>query len=144
MIRKATITVMIICGCMWGLALVTRVDSAEPEKGASAFKPVASVHSLMEGQETFFKKIDEALKNPKAPKRMNQIGVGAEVLAELANVNTRNKSEADYVQWAGELRDMAVELAGEAKKKEGANEEKLNSLFTKMKAACQACHDKYQ
>ncbi len=144
MFRNATITVMALCAGVFILAVVTRVDSAESTMSAGAFKPVASVHSLMEGQATFFKNIGEALQNAEAPKRMKHIGVGAEVLAELANVNTHNRSEADYIQWAGELRDMAVELAGEAKKKEGANEETMNSLFDRMKATCQACHDKYQ
>lgn len=144
MFRRAALTVVLLGGCVWVLALVTRADSAEPEKSADAFQPVASVHTLMEGQGIFFKKLGDALQDPQAPKRKKEIAFGAELLAELANVNTHNKDQADYVQWAGELRDTALELAGEAKKKGDADEDRMNSLFSKLEATCKACHEKYQ
>jgi cytochrome c556 len=142
--RKAALTTILLGGCVWVPALVTRADSAEPEKAATAFRPVASVHTLMEGQGMFFKKIGDALQDPQAPKRKKEIAFGAELLAELANVNTHNKDLADYVQWAGQLRDTAMELASEAQKKGDADEDKMNSLFSKLEATCKACHEKYQ
>ena len=144
MIRKAALTVILLGGCAWVLAMVTRADSAEPEKTADVFRPVASVHTLMEGQGVFFKKIGDALQDPQAAKRTKEIAFGAELLAELANVNTHNKDQADYVQWAGQLRDTAMELAGEAKKKGDADEDTMNSLFSRLAATCKACHEKYQ
>jgi hypothetical protein len=143
-LRKAALTAILLGGCAWVPALVTRADSAEPEKAAAAFKPVASVHTLMEGQGIFFKRIGDALQDPQTPKRSKEIAFGAEFLAELANVNTHNKDQADYVQWAGQLRDTAMELAGEAKKKGDADEDKMNSLFSRLEATCKACHEKYQ
>jgi len=68
----------------------------------------------------------------------------AEVLAELANVNTFHKDKADYRGWAATLRDTSLELATEAQKKKDADESRLASLFKKLKKTCMACHDMYQ
>lgn len=144
MLRKAALAAIGLGGCVCVLALVTRADSAKPGKAPSAFKPVASVHILMEAQGLFFKRIGEAVQNPSAPKRAREIAFGAELLAELANVNTHNSDKLEYVEWAGQLRDTALELAGEAKKKGEADDEKMKALVARLESTCKACHDKYQ
>ena len=102
----------------------------------------------MHGQRTFFKEIGKALKNPPNPKEEYEDEHGleeaAEVLAELANVNRYNKDKEDYRAWATELRDTALQLAREARKKKDADRKRIQKLFMKLKDTCTACHDVYQ
>jgi len=111
---------------------------------SAAFKPVASVHSLMEGQGHYFKGLGKLIKNPDAPKRLKYIHRKAEILAELANVNTHNRKEADYRAWAASVRDDALTIAREARKKGNADEAVFKKAFSSMKKTCGACHDVYQ
>ena len=126
------------------MTLAARVDSAQPATTPKAFKPAASVHSLMQGQGRFFEGITQLLEDPTARDRVGRLMVEAELLAELANVNTHNRREADYVEWAGQLRDTALELAREAKKKKDADEARMKKLHKKLRSTCMACHDHYQ
>ncbi len=115
------------------------------ESGKSdAFKPVASVHSLMVAQVDYFKGLGKLIDDPDAPKRMKDIHRKAEVLAELANVNTQNNKAADYQAWAASLRDDAMVIAKEAKKKGDADEAVFKAKFSSMKHTCGACHEVYQ
>ena len=142
MLRNVTLTIALLVGCTWCFVLATRADSAQPAAGG--FKPVASIHGLMDGQNLLFSKIQELLGDPKAQKRHEQLAGYAEALAELANVNVLKKDKEDYRGFASELRDTSLELAGEASKKQAANDAKMNELFTKIKNTCAACHDAYQ
>ena len=145
MVRKMTLTICLFGSCLWCLALVQRVDSAQPAPAASpSFKPVARVHSLMAGQSLVFKQINEALANSQAKHRTEMIEVFAEVLAELANVNTLNSEKEDYRGWAGQLRDLSLDLAAEAKKKKKAGEDRMKTLVSNLKNTCMSCHDAYQ
>jgi len=145
MVRRLVLTAGLLVGCFSCFMLVTRADSAQSTASAAPpFKPVASVHSLMEGQGAYFKQISEALANPAAKRRAEDIFQGAEMLAELANVNTYNSEKEDYRRFAGRLRDTSLELAAEAKKKKDAGEDKMRSLHQKLEATCKACHDVYQ
>jgi hypothetical protein len=98
----------------------------------------------MKGKERSFRALGELLKAPKARDRMGRLFVEAELLAELANVNTRRRSEADYVAWDAEVRDTALEFSREVKKEDGVDESRLRTLHNELKAACTACHDRYQ
>ncbi len=144
MARRMTLTICLLGGCVWCFALVSQVDSAQPASGHSPFKPVATVHSLMEGQGLVFKQIHSALTNPRTSKRSEQITAFSEVLAELANVNALNSDKEDYRGWAGQLRQTALELAAEAKKEKNADDERMNTLLARLKNTCTACHDVYQ
>ena len=138
--KNLTLTACLLAACAWCFTLVSRADSSEPVTGE--FAPVASVEALMNGQVLVFKTIGELVANKNAPKRADQIEELAEVLAELANVNTFNSDKADYRDWAGTLRDTSMELARSAK--QGADDGKMNGIIKRMKGACQACHDAYQ
>lgn len=143
MFRRMALTVCLVASCIWCLALVTRADSALPQQSPVSFKPVASVEALMFGQQVFFKQINEELKKPAGGMRNLDIQAAAEVLAELANVNRHNEAKEDYIGWATDLRDTAVKLAAEAKKKD-ADDARMKVLSKSIKGSCGACHDMYQ
>ena len=138
-IKRLTLTLCLLAACAWCFTVVSRVDSAEPSGG---FKPVASVPGLMNGQALVLKEIGTLVANENAPRRTQQIAALAEVLAELANVNTMNSDKADYRGWAGQLRGTSLELAQAARQE--ADEGKINRLIDSIKNTCQACHDTYQ
>lgn len=143
MIRNMTLTVMLITGCVWCIALVSRADSAQSANNTT-FKPAVSVHHLMEGQIIVFKQLNGAIKNKNTEHRIKMIEGLSIVIAELANVNTMNSDKSDYIGWASDMRNTAMELAEEADKKKEADDQRMNKLLAKMKATCAACHDAYQ
>lgn len=118
-------------------------SQAPPASAAAPFKPVSELEHLMEGQELHFKAIDELLKDTAAKDRLKKIAMHADVLAELANVNTFNKDKADYKTWAGQVRDLSSKLATEADKKTAASEDELKGLRKQISDTCAACHDAY-
>lgn len=142
MLRKITLTGGLLAGCVWCLALVSRADSAPAGPGDGSFKPVSTVHGLMNGQRLLLGQIGEAIKDKGMKKRSEQIQAYAEVLAELANVNTLNSEKEDYRGWAAELRAHSLKLAAEAKG--NAADGSLNEIVATIKATCQTCHDAYQ
>ncbi len=144
MARRIALTFCLVAGCFWCMTLAARVDSAQPATTPKAFRPAASVHALMQGQGRFFEGITQLLEDAAARDRADRLTVEAELLAELANVNRHNQREVDYIEWAGQLRDTALELAREAKKKKDADEARMRKLHKKLKSVCIACHDRYQ
>ncbi|GIK17011.1 MAG: hypothetical protein BroJett003_19750 [Planctomycetota bacterium] len=130
------------------LILVNRavsVPQTEPRpQAAPAFKPVSDVHHLMEGQELHFNAIADLLKDAAAKGRHGKIAMHADLLAELANVNTLNKDKDDYRAWASQVRDLSLQLVAEARKKEAASEDAMKGLVTKISDTCTACHDVYE
>lgn len=144
MARRMALTVCLIGGCVWCLALAARVNSAEGDAARNEFKPVAPVEALMHGQMVFFKGIGEQIAQPASGDRNHEIEESAEILAELANVNRHNKDKDDYRGWATSLRDTALELAQEAGKGDGADNARMDKLMQTLKATCTACHDVYR
>lgn len=144
MVRKMALTVVLFAGCIWCLALVTTAQSAPSPPSGGPYKPVASIHGLMTGQALAFKQLQASLTGKKEADRPRAIQLTSEALAELANVNTYNGEKDEYRGWAAQLRDTALELAGEAKKKDQADEDKMKSLLAKLEATCKSCHDAYQ
>ncbi len=130
------------------LVLVTGPGSATASPQAQnvvdrgPFKPVADLEMLMEAQGAHLEGIEGALKSG-GDKAMKSVRFHAEVLAELANVNRYHKDKADYVGWATQLRDTAMELARKADDAAGADAASLAPLVTKLKDTCTACHDVY-
>lgn len=146
MLRRMTLSIGLLAGCAWCFLMVSRVDSAQPAPAAAAsrpFKPVASIHGLMNGQALLFKSVRKAITNKETPQRLEHIEVYAEALAELANVNTYHSEKEDYQAWAGQMRDTALELAEEAEKSD-ADDARMNKLVASLKNTCGACHDAYQ
>jgi len=137
--RNATLSFVLIAGCVFCFVTASRGVSAP----GGEFKPVASVESLMHGQGMAFKRVRKAIQKKSTPERGEVIEHYAQVLAELANVNTYNKDADDYRQWAGTLRDTALELAEEGEKN-APDEQKMQKLVGRLKSTCKACHDKYQ
>lgn len=125
-------------------ALVFLTHDTSAQAPAAGYKPVASVHGLMHGQNIVFARIQDAINNEGTKKRAEQIEAFSEVLAELANVNTFTTQKDDYRKWAGELRDTALELAKEGKKKGELDGAKMKQLVERMKATCEACHKAHQ
>ena len=144
MVRRIALTVVLFAGCIWCLALVTTANSAPSAPAAGPYKPVASVNGLMIGQRLVFKQLQGSLNGKNGAERPKAIQLTSEALAELANVNTYNNEKEDYRTWASQLRDTAMELAGEAKKKDQADEGKMKSLLAKLESTCKSCHDAYQ
>jgi len=142
MVRKVTLTIFLLGGCVWCMALVSRADSAPADSGDSGFKPVSTVHGLMNGQRLLLGQIGEAIENTGMKKRSEQIESFAEVLAELANINTLNSEKEDYRNWAAELRTKSLALAKEAK--DNAGDDAMNKSIQSIKDTCTACHDAYQ
>lgn len=142
--RKMALTVCLLSGCAWCLALATRADSAETTRSEDTFKPVAPVESLMHGQMVFFKEINEQIRKPASSERNHEIGESAEILAELANVNRFNSTKEDYRGWATSLRDAAMDLAKETEKGDAADQANMMKLLQSMKSTCGACHDVYR
>ncbi len=144
MLRRMTLTIGLLAGCVWCFLMVSRVDSAQPAAAASrTFKPVASIHGLMNGQALLFKSIRKATTDKATPQRRERIEGYAEALAELANVNTYHSEKEDYLAWAGQMRDTALELAKEAEKSD-ADDAKMKKLMATLKNTCGDCHDAYQ
>lgn len=144
MFRKLTLTICLVTGCVWCLLLAARADSSQPARTSTSFESVASVHALMYGQKTFFKQLNAAVKDTSFPERSATVGKAAEVLAELANVNSTKNDKTDYRSWAKSLRDTALRLTREAQKKQAADETKMKRLLEDMHETCTACHDAYQ
>ncbi len=143
MAHRTVATIVLFVGSACCLLLGARAESAQPA-GSQPYKPVASVRGLMTGQGLLFKQLQAAVDGPKAADRAMTVQLTAEALAELANVNTYNSDKEDYRGWASQLRETAMELAAEAKKKASADDARMKQLFARIEAACQACHDAYQ
>lgn len=141
MIRNVVLTVCLLSACAWCLVLVARADSAQD--APKAFKPVAPLESLMEGQEAQFEQIGELMADKEVRFRTNKIRLAAELLAEFANVNVHHNAKADYQGWAGTVRDLSMALATEAKKGRSADEDKMKELVKQIETNCNACHDVY-
>lgn len=122
-----------------GFAITVAAQSPAP----AAFKPVSSVDALMHGQQIQLKTINELVNNKAAKDRGKNLAEAAELLAELANVNSYNNEKADYQAWARDLRDTSLAFSKDAKKTD-AKDEDLKKTVERMKTICQACHDVYK
>jgi len=144
MFRRIALTVGLLGGCVWSLALVARGQDKAPAAGAVPFKPVASVESIMNGQGIHFDELKDLLDNANARGRSGKLITHAELLAELANVNYYNSEKEDYHGWAMELRGQSLDLAKEAQKGKTADETRMKELYTQIEATCKKCHDVYR
>ncbi len=144
MFRRMALSGCLLASCIWCLTLVARADNPPGPASDSAFKPAATLVSLMHGQDQQYKAIGDLLADPKARSRTEKLVTAAELLAELGNVNHYHNAKADYSGWADAIRDTALELSREVKKRTAADEGKMKSLHKKLGRTCMACHDAYQ
>ena len=145
MLQRTGIAVCTFALFTWGLVLVTRAESATQAGEKETFKPVASIDSLMRGQEQQFDALKTLMGNTGARGRAAGLVRAAELLAELANVNHQHSEKrADYNQWTIKMRTLALDIAAEAKKRKKADDAKMNTLLGEIENTCNACHDVYQ
>lgn len=146
MLRKLTMTFVLLLACTWCATLVWDADNARAQDGGAdaGFKPVASVQALMNGNILLLRQISDAVQNPGTKKRTERINAYAELIAELANLNELNAKKDDYRNWARDLKEAAMGLSVEAAKDDKASDDTMMGLIGQMKATCTACHDVYQ
>ena len=144
MLRKMTLTLCLVACCVWCLALVARGDNGKSAGSPVSFKPVASLYSLMEGQDMHFSALGVLIDQPDAKNRTKRLIVEAELLAELAHVNTLTRNKEDYRAWASEVRDLSLDLARLASKRDSNGQEEMRLLYRKINKTCLKCHDRYQ
>lgn len=130
MIRRTALTVCLMACCGWCLALVVGTEGNQG-RAAGTVKPVASVSSLMIGQWEHFNSLSKLMANPAAQDRKKSLVVQAELLAELANVNTYSNEKEDQRLWSAKLRDNALALAREARG--SAHDAKMAVLLGNMR-----------
>lgn len=138
--RRTILTVMLVGACMVCFFMVpeasSQADAAKKKRGA--FKPVASVHSLMEAQGYHFGQMKKQI-GSSGESRFNVLKTEAEILAELANVNRYHEDKDDCVRWCDQERDLSLAVAKAAENKDAAKAKKLISQIGKD--CCGACHE---
>ena len=145
MMQKMGLMVCVFTLCAGGLMLVARAESVVQEGEKETFKPVASIDSLMRGQEQQFDALTELLGDTSKRGRTAGLVRAAELLAELANVNHEHaEKRADYSAWTIKMRTLALDIATEAKKRKKADNAKMTKLLGEIDVTCNACHDVYQ
>ncbi len=142
MFRKTALTVGLVAGCLWCLFLVARADSAQGRApGGDPYKVVASVPSLMYAQAHHFGEFTDLIREADAEDRFLRMRLEALVLAELCNINAFRAEEDDYRAWAVEARDISLQAAEAATKRDV---DAVKGFARAIKTKCRACHDKYQ
>lgn len=131
-----------------GLALAATtawITPDDPPKVADGeYQPVASLDALMVGHGMASGKIRKSLADTANDRRWRDIQLNAELLAELGNVNVSWGRRDDYKDWARELRDTALGMAAEAKKRGEMDDDVLRAAYEKIDATCSACHEVYK
>ncbi len=140
-ILAAALALTLTAGAAW----ITPDDEEAPAAPpAPAYSPVGSLDALMTGHGMAFGGIREALPDKENRRRPRTLQINAELLAELANINTYWGRRDDYRNWAGELRDTALELADAVKKRDSIDEARVEAAYRKLDATCTACHEVYK
>lgn len=142
--RNAVLTAALLTACAWCVALVARADTPPAPVKSDGFRPAASIASLMAGQKQQFDALVALAADPAAKGRAHKMHEAAELLAEFGNVNIYHQDAADYREWATALRDLSLQVAVEAKKRDKADEAKIKDLVKRIDTACNDCHNKYQ
>jgi hypothetical protein len=102
-----------------------------------AFKPVLSVHDMMEGQNKLFGEITDGITD----KKYRDAAKAAWLLAEIANVNQYQHDDDAYRTFAKKMSEDCVKLARALKK---GDEKAAVEARRMVSQTCQACHDQFK
>lgn len=146
MTRRNLLTTAVLSSAALCLSLIARNGSAQTAESAQPgpFKPVMPLLSLMVEQDRHFDRIIELVRNTDEEERFEKMRHEAYALAEMGNINGYHRGaqrHEDYRQWAGQLRDLALQLAGDAERKSADG---FADKAKQINATCKACHDKYK
>jgi hypothetical protein len=135
---------MLIVTCIAAMALiggafVVRADDDKPaaKTAAKEFKPVLSVHTLMEGQQYLFGNLRSLV----SERKWEDAHVAAGLLAELGNVNVHHAKDDAYTEFAQTMSGKSKSLSDMLKRKDAEGSKRLMS---EVGASCKACHDKFR
>lgn len=130
--RTAPVIVAIFTGAgliAWG--------QSPPASSSAAFKPVAPLAKLMEGQEHLMGQIKDAIQD----KTWDEGQTSAWVLAELANVNQYQNSNPKYRALATKMSGQCVELANILKRRD---QKAAMDQTKEIGRTCKSCHDQFR
>ncbi len=138
---QALVSVSILIALAATTAMLQAQGDPAPQGGAeqpaAAFKPVQSVHDMMEGQ----KKLYEEIKDGVLDKQWDDAARSAWILAEIANVNRFQNEAAEYKGFARQMSEDCSKLAQALKKREA---DVAKELVQKVGQTCSACHNKFR
>ncbi len=129
----------IASACAWwaGQARAEAPSAQSKESSKAGFKPVQSIHNMMEGQ----KKLRSEIQAGILDKKWRNASRAAWILAEIANVNQYQHSDAEYKGFAKKMSDQCVQLAKVLRKRD---EKGARTQFKQLGQTCSSCHDKYK
>lgn len=117
---------------------------AQPKPGGvaaaspgSPYKPVQSLHHMMEGQNKLLKEIKAGI----IDKALKDAMVSAWILAEISNSNQYQNEDPAYRELAVRVSQQCVELAQTLKK---GDEKAAMTQLNAIGQTCGACHDKFK
>lgn len=116
---------------------------AQPKTGMTAsaapasYKPVQSVHQMMEGQNKLFREIKASV----IDNSMKDAMLSAWILAEVANSNQYQHDDPEYRKLAVRMSEQCAELGRILKKGE---QKAAMEQVSAIGQTCGACHDKFK
>lgn len=142
--NSAILSGAMVGACAVCIALAAGADDRPPAPRSEGFQPVAPLASLMTGQKQQFETLVALTNDPTAKGRAQRMHEAAEILAEFGNVNVHHHDASDYREWTVALRDLSLQVAAEARKRDKADEAKIKDLIKRIDRTCSDCHNKYQ
>lgn len=137
---------IVYCSCLVaGVAVmsIALIANAQPKPSAAQvsakakFKPVQSIHDMMEGQKKLWTEIREGILD----KQWDEASKSAWILAEIANVNQYQHESKEYKGYARKMSSNCAKLAKLLKKRE---EKSAKMMVTQIGETCSACHDQFK
>ncbi len=146
MVRKNMFTMAALLAATACLSVIVQSGTAQTDSPTKSdgFKPVMPLLSLMAEQDRHFDNILDLVRDAEAADRFEKMRHEAYALAEMGNINGYHSGAVrhqDYRQWAGDLKDLALTLAGNAERKQA---DAFAGLAKKLNSTCKACHNKYK
>lgn len=146
MSRKVASLFVVAILAVASVLLIARSGRAQAPaaKAPVGFTPVMSLHSLMIEQDRHFESVVDLIRSGNGKERFVDMEHEAMALAEMGNINGYHKGSSehdDYRGWAGQLKNLSIELALHAKSK---NADAARETAKQISATCKACHNKYR
>ena len=138
---KTIVCLCLVVGLVFAVSGLVAVaqpkQTAKKKTSKTAFRPVQSIHDMMEGQRKLWIEIKEGI----VDKQWNEAGKSAWILAEVANVNQYQHKSPEYKDLARKMSADCVKLAKLLKKKDESGAKKM---VKKVGETCSACHDQFK